>query len=108
MKEYRNAVRIAFAAAEGEVLDGHQLAAEYPSDLDNRITQFAGIQIQRRALQTFMWLYHCKSIEEVQELFEEHLNAIVEVDSVDRYSRNAQQRLIEAKVAAVKRLRREE
>lgn len=98
MKEYRNELRYhAAMLVHKRAPTRSELEAPVDSPLDAAITDVARrYKLRGRALQTFGWLYRCHSVEEIQVLLLETLDAEVDAESVERYARDAKKRLIDA------------
>jgi hypothetical protein len=97
MKEYKNQLRLQVSLRKGSVTEPDLNATPgYESDLDKEIIRCAGKHIKGQNLNAFFWAYHCvNSWEEIQMKFFTHLNCELDVSTIQRYARNAANRILE-------------
>lgn len=96
MIEYKNQLRIGAQLRKGTVgqpdLDP---TPGYESELDKEIIACAGKYVKGQNLMAFFWAYHCEhSWEDIQLKFFDHLKREVKASTIERYARNAANRII--------------
>ena len=91
MIEYKNDLRIRVTIRKGTVEEPDLNSAPgYESELDKEIIACAGKHLKKQKLRAFFWAYHCeKSWEAIQLKFFEYLKCELDVDTVQRYARDA-------------------
>lgn len=96
MIEYKNDLRMRVGARKGTVKEQDlNPAPGYESELDKEIIACAGKHVTGQELKAFFWAYHCaNSWEDIQIKFFDHLKREVEVCAIQRYARNAANRIV--------------
>jgi hypothetical protein len=97
MIEYKNDLRVRVSALRGTVKEPDLTPTPgYESTLDKEIIACAGKHVRGQSLRAFFWAYHCEhSWEAIQMKFKEHLNSELEVSTVQRYARDAANRIVD-------------
>jgi hypothetical protein len=97
MIDYKNELRIRVHARKGTV-EQPDLDATPGSEtqLDREIIGCAGRCLKGQRLLAFFWAYHCEnSWEDVQMRFLQHLKSELHIDTVQRYARDAANRIVD-------------
>jgi hypothetical protein len=97
MIEYKNDLRMRVTARKGSVQEpDFNDKPDFESDLDKEIIACAGKHVKGQPLKAFFWAYHCiHSWEEIQMRFHKYLKKELDVATVQRYARDAANRIVE-------------
>ncbi len=97
MLDYKNDLRIRVHTRRGTVAQPDlNPAPGYESPLDKEIIACAGKHVKGQNLMAFFWAYHCaNSWEDIQLKFLQHLNKELQLDTVQRYARDAANRILD-------------
>lgn len=95
MIEYKNELRIRVHARKGTVeMPDLNSTAGYESQLDKEIIACASKCVKGQKLVAFFLAYHCVNTwEDIQMHFLKHLRSELNVESVQRYARDAASRI---------------
>jgi hypothetical protein len=97
MIEYKNDLRMRVCARKGTAEEPDlNPTPGFESPLDKEIIACAGKHVKGQQLRAFFWAYHCaNSWEEVQMKFHRHLKSELDMATVQRYARDAANRIVE-------------
>lgn len=97
MIEYKNDLRMRVSIGKGIVgVADLTPTPGYESALDKEIIACAAKNLKGQALITFFWAYHCEeSWDAIRSKFKDHLNKQLAVDTLQRYARNAANRIVD-------------
>lgn len=93
--EYKNELRIRVRALKGTVEQPDlDVTPGRETPLDKEIIACAGRCLKGQRLTAFFWAYHCQnSWEDIQVQFMKHLKRDLHVETVQRYARDAANRI---------------
>jgi hypothetical protein len=97
MLDYKNELRIRVCARKGTI-EQPDLTSDPSCEtpLDKEIIACAGKCIKGPKLTTFFWAYHCVNTwEDIQMNFYKHLNKELRIGTVQRYARDAANRILD-------------
>ncbi len=97
MIAYKNELRLRVQAKKGTIQPPDLKSdPDYESPLDKEIIACAGKYVSSSQLSAFFWAYHCLNTwEDIQMHFKTYLNKELQVDTVQRYARDAANRIVD-------------
>jgi hypothetical protein len=98
MISYKNDLRIRVHTRRGTVAPPDlNPNPGYEGPLDKEIIACAGKHVKGRSLMAFFWAYHCEnSWEDIQLNFLKYLNCELQLETVQRYARDAANRIVDS------------
>ena len=97
MIKYKNDLRMRVSARKGTVTEpDFDETPGYETPLNKEIVICAGRHVKGQRLRAFFWAYHCAhSWENIQDKFLKHLKSEVDEATVERYARDAANRIVD-------------